>query len=458
MANSEQTIPLRRTGMMLALMIGVFLSPLNVVFSSIALPTMRAHFDLSVGAATWVGTAYFIPSVVFMPLQTYLAQRWGSRRLYTGGLLLLGLGAVLTVLAPNYRLLLTSRILQGVGWSALYPLALLLIRRHYPERRQGAVMGLWESAVGLATIIAPLLGGLLIARLDWQAVYLVLALVAGIGALLTPFTIPAGAAPGVRPGIDWLGAAQFTLLIGAVLSGIALQAASLLLLSAGLGAWWFWRARRQSDPFVSPRLLGNRRFVSAGAAAALRMMGMVAILTSLPLFFEEVQGLTPARVGVIMAIYSVFLFLLSWPGGRWADAAGARVPGYAGFAAMSAGMALMLGFGTRFSLGLVTVSLVIRGIGAGLAQTPYAKAALEVVPEADRAAAAGLYGTVRYGGLALGTALVGLFLGARLDHYGAGGGGAAALPAYRELWLLLTALVALGLPLTSRVGRPVGAT
>ena len=88
-----------------------------------------------------------------------------------------------------------------------------------------------------------------------------------------------------------------------------------------------------------------------------------------------------------------------------------------------------------------------------LSQAPYGKAALEAVTIEQRQFAAALYGTLRYSGLALGTALVGIFLDARLSHYGAPSGGEAALPAYRDLWLLLAALATVGLAFTWIMAR-----
>jgi MFS family permease len=449
---------------MVPLMVGVALSPLNVVFTSIALPTMRNDFGISIEQATWIGTAYFIPSVAFMPLQGYISVRWGVRRVYAIGLFVLAAGAFLSVLAPDFGWLLASRVVQGIGWSALYPLAMIMIRIQFSSKRQGEMMGFWESAVGISTIIAPLLGGVLVQFWGWPTLYVVIGCVAVLGLLFTLLAIPTTllSSNSMPPGLDWSGAIQFTLVLILGLVGIVRHSLLILLSSGIIALVWFLLARNKPSPFVMPNIFANRRFVSASLAANLRMLVAMAVLISLPLFFEDVQGLMPVVVGSLLVIYSVFLFLGSWPGGRWADRSGAHVPGIVGYVLMIVGVLMLLRLDTSLNVLLVAVALAVRGVGAGLTQAPYGKAAVDAVTAKERKSAAALYGALRYSGLALGTALAGIFLDARYSHYEAFSGGEAALPAYRELWLLLAVLAMGGLAFTwimakSPVTQPLAA-
>ncbi len=430
---------------MAALMVGLLLSPLNVMFTSVALPTMRGSFQIGVEQVTWIGTAYFIPSVALMPFQSQLGNRWGVRRIYSLGLTVLAAGALLAALAPTFQLLLASRVVQGVGWSALYPLALTLINREFPAGRQGEMMGLWESSVGLTTIIAPLIGGVLVQYLDWRSLYIFMALVAAAGVVLTRAAIPKLSVHREQTGMDWLSGLILTTAL--TLTLIAISRKSLIMVIVGGLVWVGWAiyAGSLKEPSIPPGLFRNRRFVSASLAAHIRMLVAVAALTALPLFFEDVQSLSPAQVGLILVVYSVFLFFGSWPGGRWSDRAGAGIPGIVGYLAMIIGTVMLLGMKEILAVSLVAAAMAIRGIGAGLSQAPYAKAATESVPATQAQAAAGLYGTIRYSGLAVGTTLVGVFLSDRLDYYAVLDADRGALLAYNQLWLVLAAVLALGL-------------
>ena len=209
-----------RSGILAALMIGVFLSPLNVSLTSVALPTMQTHFQISVQQVALIGAAYFLPMVVLQPLQANLGLRYGLRRIYAIGLGLLCLGAFMAALAPSFGFLLVSRVVQGAGWSAVYPLALILIGAHFAAERQGETMGIWQSAVGLAAIIAPILGGLLLIFSDWQSIYVVVGLVAAAGMLLTLVKLPDRGLKEPSAPFDWIGTLGLTLATLLLLLGL----------------------------------------------------------------------------------------------------------------------------------------------------------------------------------------------------------------------------------------------
>lgn len=444
---TSPTVDAHNKWMMAALMIGVFLSPLNVNFTSVSLPTMR-DFGVNVEAVTWVATAYFIPTVVFMPLQTYLGQRWGLRRMYVIGLLTLSVGAFGSALAPNFGWLLASRVLQGVGWSGLYPLALILIRVHYPAHRQGAVTGIYESAVGAATIVGPIVAGALVEYWNWPSVYIVLGLVAASGGWLSVRAIPRQEMPGTVSSFDLSGVLGLTVAILLLLIGITRRTPTILTSGVLMLAVWFWVARRSKDPFVDPSIFGNTRFMSAAMAAMIRMLLGIAVLISLPLFLEDVQGYSASQVGLILPIYSIFLFLGSQPGGSWSDRSGARAPSVAGFALMTLGVAIFIFLSIDMALPIIAAAMLIRGLGAGISQAPFAQFATNVVKTDQQATAAGLYGMLRYAGLAFGSALVGILLDIRFAHYGSDGSGESAVPAFQELFVVLTALGLVGLALS----------
>jgi MFS family permease len=445
----------RNLGIMSALMIGVFLSPLNVTMTSVALPTLQTDFEINVEQVALIGTAYFLPMVVLQPLQANLGQRYGLRRIYAIGLGLLSLGAFMAASANSYGFLLVSRVVQGIGWSAVYPLALILIGAHFAADRQGEMMGTWESAVGLAAIIGPVLGGLLLVYLDWPSIYVVIGLVAAAGVLLTMLKLPHREKREAPKRFDWIGALGLT--VAMLIFLLALIRASWGLIALSLLAFVLWglHARRTHHPFMDPRLLLNRGVVGASSAAAMRMIIGVGVLMSLPLFLEDVQGLSPLIVGLLLPVYSIFLMLGARPGGVWADRAGGRLPGATGFVLMTLGVAALLLLDTQVALLLLAAAFAVRGIGAGISQAPFAKVAIESAPSDQSGMAAGLYGMVRYSGLALGSVLVGLVLQSRFVHYGTNGTGAAAVPAFHELFavLVLVGFVGLGFSLWMGHGK-----
>jgi MFS family permease len=313
-------------------------------------------------------------------------------------------------------------------------------------------MGFYESAVGVATIVGPLLGGVLIDYWDWPSVFVVLGLVAGLGGWLSITSIPVQDTSVQLPTFDWRGALSLTAAILLLLVGVTRRLPVALVAGGLIFMMWLRLARRASQPFADPTIFGNSRFVSAALAAMLRMLLGIAVLTALPLFLEDVQHYSTPQVGLILPIYSLFLFLGSQPGGLWSDHAGARSPSVAGFAMMTVGVAILIFVSTDIALVVIAIAMAARGIGAGISQAPFAQAATNVVKPDQRASAAGLYSMVRYSGLALGSALVGVLLETRFEFYGSDGSGASAIPAFRELFVVLTVLGLIGLALSWHIG------
>ena len=274
---------------MAALMVGIMLSPLNVMFTSISLPSMRDYFQVNVEQASWIGTAYFIPAVALMPLQSQLGQRLGFRRIFSLGLLVLAAGAFWAAFAPTFQWLLASRVVQGVGWSALYPLALALISSQFPSARHGEMVGLWESSIGLTTIIATLAAGVLVQTLSWRALYIGIGLFAAMGLLLTRLAVPATSGSNQKVGSDWMNVTILTLALFLTLIGITRLSPIVLVIALTAWAAWVVNSSRVEKPAIPPRILANLRFSSAAIAASIRLLVSISALIALPLFFEDVH-------------------------------------------------------------------------------------------------------------------------------------------------------------------------
>ncbi len=447
------SFPRKKFGILLALMIGVFLSPINVNFTSVALPSLRNYYSISVEQVAWIGTAYFIPTVVLMPFFAKVGRWWGLKRIYILGLSLLSFGGFLAAFASNFQWLLFSRVLQGIGWSGLYPLSLILIREHFPLGQQGEMMGIWESAVGFAALIGPVIGGTLVNFFDWPSVYFVIGSIAALGAFLSIFTLPRTLKKIDLPEFDWGGAISFSLGITILLYGITRKSLFLVSLSILPFVIWYINSNKIKNPFVDPKVFRNRNFISSAGAAHIRMLIGLACVMSLPLFFEGVQGLSPAYVGLLLPAYSLFLFLGARPGGRWADRVGSRRPAMIGFAFITFGVFLLTFVNVETSIFFFILAFAIRGIGSGISHSPFAKVAIASLGEDKTAEAAGLYGMIRYSGLVLGSVILGIFLDLRFTFYASSGLGASAVPAFQELYTLLAIFGLLGFFLATKMGK-----
>lgn len=427
------------------LMLGVLLSPFSVSLVSTALPTIRAEYQVGVDRIALLVTGYFVPTVVLMPLFGRLGDFLDRQRLYLGGLLVFSVGALMSAFPPSFLWLLLGRVLQGVGWSGLYPLSIAIIADRFPVERQGAILGVWESAVGLAVIIGPPSGGLLIQFIDWRAIFLLLALV-GIAAILFAWkTIPRLPNRKRLLELDWPGAITLTCAIVCLLVGLTSgeflpPGLTIVLIATGLVslAIFVGLERRVVQPFVHLDLLTDRVFMLSSLSAAVRTILLVSATVLVPIFLQEVRGFSPSTVGYLLVAYPIPMFLATPLGGSLTDRYGPRWPAMAGLALMAGSMYLLSQLDQNSLFMPIILALAVRGFGAGLCQTPLVKAAAGSTTRERVGMAAGLYGMIRYGGLAFGSAIAGSLLDSRLSHRGTIlGNNQASVLAFRDVYWVL---------------------
>jgi MFS transporter, DHA2 family, methylenomycin A resistance protein len=420
----------RRPGLvLLAASLGVLIAQIDTSVVSLAVKRIGADLGSTVSGMQWMMDAYNVVYAALLLTGGALGDLYGRRRIFVAGVVLFALGSIACALAPTTAILLAGRAVSGLGAALELPMTLVLLAVAYPDSkaRQHA-LGIWAACNGLAFIVGPTVGGLLVDTAGWRSIfYLILPLCAAALALAHS-AVPESASPEGRR-LDLPGQAAAIAALGG-LSFLAIEGAHLGWASApvlaaavvtGLGAIAFVLVERGNARGLVPfEVFRSRPFSAALAIAGLMTFGMYALLFLMPLYFQTLLGDSPLMAGVRLLPLSVVFVAVSRWNGRIVEAIGVRAAMAAGMAAMGAGE-LVLAFVSRDAgPWLVPGALAIVGVGLGLNTAPVNSVAVANVARERGGTASGLVNTARMVGATLGIAI----LGAIFAHF-AGQSGAA---------------------------------
>jgi EmrB/QacA subfamily drug resistance transporter len=414
----------RRWRLLVLLCLAQFMVILDISVVNVALPAIGSDLSLDRAALTWVLTAYTLCFGGLMLLGGRLADLIGRRRTFLAGLLLFTGASLAAGLAGDGSVLVTARVLQGVGAALLSPAALSLITTMFHGAERNRALGVWAGIGGAGAAAGVLLGGLLVSGPGWQWVFFVNVPVGVLVAAAVAATVaapPRAAGGGADvPGALTVTAAVALLIYGLVQAGDASwgTAGTLLPLGAGLallGAFVVLE-RAVPAPLVDLRLLATRR-VAAGstvmlAASALLIAGF--FLNSLLL--QRVMGLGALGTGLAFLPVAVATIAGAHGAARLVGRVGARPVAAAGFAAAAGGLALLAGVPAGGdTLTDVLPGFVLAAAGLGMALVTATTTAMSQVEPQRAGMVSGVVNTAHELGAALGVALASTIAGASVE-------------------------------------------
>jgi MFS family permease len=408
----EHHPPTARRGVVTAaLLLSMFLAAMEATIVATALPTIVARLG-GLALYGWAGAAYLLASTVMMPLYGRLADLHGRRPLLLGGIGLFLVGCVLAGFAWSMEWLIVARLVQGLGAGAIQPITLTVVGDIYRLEERGRIQGLLGLVWGVAGVVGPVLGGVIVGTIGWRWVFWInvpFGLTAA-AMLWWGFAEHRPAAP--RAAIDWGGAALLTACAGALLLGAGGTATLWMLPAAvALGMVFVGTQRRARDPLLPLGLLA-RRDIAVSAVCSLFMGGVtMSVINYMPLYIQGVRGGGPAQAGL-----AVTPMLVGWPiaatlTARFILRTGFRPPVLVGSAlAMLALMVTACAAQWNLSVSLIAAAMVLLGAGLGLTTTAVILGLQSAVSWSQRGVATSTNMFARSVGATLGVAMLGAFL------------------------------------------------
>ncbi|HEU0191849.1 MAG TPA: DHA2 family efflux MFS transporter permease subunit [Mycobacterium sp.] len=413
------------------MMVGFFMILLDSTIVAVANPSIMSALDIGYDTVIWVTSAYLLAYAVPLLVAGRLGDRFGPKNLYLIGLTVFTLASLWCGLSGGVHMLIGARVVQGIGAALLTPQTLSMITRIFPAERRGMAMSVWGATAGVATLVGPLAGGVLVDWLGWAWIFFVNVPIGIVGLVLAYLLVPDLPTHPHRfdlIGVGLSGTAVFLVVFAlqeGEANGWAEWIAAMLVVGVVLLAMFvYWQAINIGEPLIPLSIFADRDFSVASLGGAI--IGCVATAMVLPVMFfaQSVCGLSPTRSAVLTAPMSIASGVLAPLVGKVIDRAHPRsVVGF-GFSVLAIGLTwLSIEMTPTTPIWRLVLAFTVVGVGNAFIWSPLAAAATRNLAPRLAGAGSGVYNATRQVGSVLGSAGMAAFMTARISANMPDGGG-----------------------------------
>lgn len=414
-----------------ALVIGFFMILVDTTIVSVANPAIKAALDPetnNLDNVVWVTSAYLLAYAVPLLITGRLGDRFGPKNIYLIGLAVFTLASLACGLSPTLGALIAFRAVQGLGAALMTPQTMAVITRTFPPNQRGAAMGLWGATSGVAMLVGPLAGGLLVDGFGWEWIFFINIPVGIVGFVLAWILVPKLETHPHKfdlVGVFLSAIALFLIVFGlqegetydwGVIWGPVTVWGLIITGVIVLGLFIWQQARTKSEALVPLDLFRDRNFSIANLGIA--TVGFTVTSMSLPLMFfiQLGRGLTPTEAALLLVPMAIAAGVLSPLAGRWLDRTDPRVLLVPGLLLVATSLVLysfLMNLDTPIWMFLIPS--FIMGVGNAGMWGPLATTATRNLAPRQAGAGAGIYNTTRTIGSVLGSAAIAVFMQSRLE-------------------------------------------
>ena len=387
-------LPKRQRVIILAVMlIGAGTACISQSMMISALPAIMHEFNVNASLGQLITTSYIFTLGLISALTAFLINRFETRPLFFAAMGTFVVGCALSLVAPNYPLLLLSRLVQAGGAGILLPLLQVVALSVYPKSEYGRAMGVAGLTIGFAPAIGPTISGVIIDAWGWRAVFACLGAVAILCAIAAFFLLTDVVKRSKDHGrLDVASALLYAcgfclVLVGATFmeeSGqVSLFAVALLMAGALVLALFARRQLRVPNPFLKLSCFRDRTFAVSTMLVVFAHIAFMAPSIMVPLFVQDIQGQSAAVSGLVILPGAVLLGILNPVTGRLLDKHGPRPLLIVGGALIVAGTLAFSACTEAVPEWLVTVLYGVRIVGIACIMMPMTGHACTTLPPED---------------------------------------------------------------------------
>ncbi|HUG51100.1 MAG TPA: MFS transporter [Terrimesophilobacter sp.] len=461
---NDSTTAVRTGGVLAPLALAQFICSFAGSNMNVMITDISRDLDTTVQGVQITITAFLLVMAALMIPGGKLTDKYGRKRIFLIGLVVYGIGALISAVSPGLGvLLLGNSLLEGVGTALLIPPVYILTTLLYTDLRSRArAFGIISAAGGVGAAAGPLIGGLIATAISWRAAFVFQALIIVVIVLLSlRIKDPLPADPTRK--FDARGAVLSAVGLILIVSGILATDNSiwlmLILLASGalvlVGFFASSRAKERAgeEPLVSPSLFRNR-VSNLGLITQntqwLMLLGVSFVVSS---YLQVVRGYNAIETGVIFSTATAGLLISSLAAGPLTKRFAQRTLIISGFALTTLGIVVLIAI-ARASQGpwASAPGLLLIGLGVGAMLTPSVNVVQSSFPESQQGEISGVSRSVSNLGSSFGTAIAGTILVAGIT--------ATPGPSYAISLIVLAVVGLIGLGaavfLPRKIGEPTG--
>ena len=415
------------------LLVAAFVVILNETLMAVAIPRLMRDLNVTASAVQWLTTAFLLTVSVVIPVTGFLLQRMNTRRIFVWAMALFTLGTLIATLAPNLEVLIVARIIQASGTAIMMPLLMTTVMTLAPPETRGKTMGFISTVISVAPAIGPTISGIILNYLSWRWMFL-LVLPISLGALALGARRIQNVTTPHRAAIDGTSVALSAIAFGGLvygLSNIGVAAAPgtppaeiFSAVGAAFLAVFIFRQislQKSGYPLLDLRTFESRNFTVSVLLMASMMMALFGTIILLPIYLQNVLGLSTLQTGLLLLPGGLLMGLLGPHVGRLYDKSGPirlLVPGVIVVSAVLWAMTLL---GAATWVGYILAGHVVMSVGFAFLFTPLFTVSLSSVKPSLYSHGSAVIGTIQQVAGAAGVALFVALMSARATTLAAHG-------------------------------------
>ncbi len=420
--------PKNRWLIAVAVATGAMLEIVDTSIVNVALIDIQTSLGATLSDTSWVVSSYAVANVIILPMSAWLGDRFGKKRYFQFSLIGFLIASILCGMATTLPMLILARVLQGLAGGGLLAKAQAILYETFPQSEQAMAQALFGVVVIAGPVLGPTLGGFLVTHAGWRWIFFV-NLPIGVVAvtMVEMFLLKDVKRIGKVPPIDWIGIALLAIGLGSLQTFLEEGQSrqwfqSPLVLGFGVAAvvgilLFIWRELTTEHPVVDLRVLRYRSLWAGSLLSIMVGASLYGALFAVPIFAQQIIGMTPQQVGIMLAPGAIAAAFMMPVAGRILKVVDPRRALFFGAAVLVAALLWLAPMSPMTGANDFFWPLIVRSIGTVFLFLPLNLATLSPIPREEVSAASGFFNLTRQLGGSMGVALLTTLLTQRVAFH-----------------------------------------